>query len=399
MAPVAKKLVRNPLLYPAYRRARAALWRTGALGRISLAALVRGGNAAGYIGRAGTQDLDDAIMLPIFRRELAPVRLYPSMSYREMERRAWGWACRRAFSACVLGGGTLIFTDHCFEYLARAVDAGLPCYVAGAGALAPEFWAKYGPERLFSPERWAGLLSACRFVGVRGPLSRRSLEAAGLKEVEVIGDPGLLLAGEGPPPAAPPGQVLGVNFGTGSGQVWGGSESRPMAALAEALNRLAAEGWSLRLYCVRPADWPMVEKLRGLLAAPHVDVVQAFRSAGEYLKDVAACSAFVGMRLHAAALALAAGVPALMLEYRPECRDFMASVGLEPYVLRLDEVEAAALAARVRELPGKRGEILGTFWPEMTALKTRLRSGLRQVAAAGGGPVGGVLTSRDMDGE
>ena len=40
-----------------------------------------------------------------------------------------------------------------------------------------------------------------------------------------------------------------------------------------------------------------------------------------------------------------------MLEYRPKCRDFMASLGLEALTIRLDEVEAAPLAGRLRELP------------------------------------------------
>ncbi len=358
------------------------LRRSALLGRNLLAALRGGKRGVGYIGLVpdvGIHNLGDAIMLSVFEREMAPARLYPSMLYRSIEHRVWRAACRRTFSACILGGGTLLFWRHFYDYLSEALDAGVPCYVLGTGVNSPEFWREYDPAFLFSPERSVEALRACRFVGVRGPLSQRILQEAGLEGAEVVGDPALLLAGDGPPPAPAEERVLGVNIGTSWDNVWGGDEERPMAEVAAAANALATEGWSVRFYCVWPEDRPAVEKVRARVSAGNVSVAEHYLSAEDFMADVGRCSAFVGMKLHATALALCAGVPSLMIDYRPKCLDFMASLGLEDLTIRLDEIEATPLARMLSSLPERRVEIHERYWPRLLAMKTALRERLAMV--------------------
>ncbi len=339
---------------------------------IALRALLGGHSEVGYVGCVGTHNIGDAIMLPLFRDQLGGSRLQPSLGFRGVEHRLWSMVCRRSMRACVLGGGTLIFGDHYYEYLARALDAGVPCHVIGSGVRSPEFWEQYGPDRIYSPERWVQALQSCAFVGVRGPHSRQLLLEAGFEGAEVIGDPALLLASESA--QVPSGEkLLGVNFGTSYDLVWGGDEAGAMCRLAAAVREMLNAGWRARLYCVWPCDREAVASLAREIGSDKVETVEILTSAREYLDDVVRCSVFVGMKLHAVALALCAGVPAVMLEYRPKCRDFMASLALDGYSVRIDRLEPSRLAGTLQALPASRSEYLGVCRDPALVLKRELR--------------------------
>jgi len=61
-------------------------------------------------------------------------------------------------------------------------------------------------------------------------------------------------------------------------------------------------------------------------------------------------NAFVGIKLHSVILSMCAGVPSIMIEYAPKCRDFMASVDLEDFCLDVDSVDAEVLGATFEQL-------------------------------------------------
>ena len=61
-------------------RVRRILRRARVLGRTALASILGRRSAAGYIGwvrEYSTDNLGDSAMLPVFARELAPIRLFP----------------------------------------------------------------------------------------------------------------------------------------------------------------------------------------------------------------------------------------------------------------------------------------------------------------------------------
>jgi len=91
-----------------------------------------------------------------------------------------------------------------------------------------------------------------------------------------------------------------------------------------------------------------------------------------FKRQVSRCSVFLGMKLHATILALCSHVPSIMLEYRPKCRDFMASVGLERYCIRTDELESQNLASLVEVASDQRPEIQQVFRAAAHAYKNKL---------------------------
>ena len=69
---------------------------------------------------------------------------------------------------------------------------------------------------------------------------------------------------------------------------------------------------------------------------------------------MASCELIVGQRLHALVLAAAAGVPGIMLEYQPKCRDFMESIECSERSFRTDHLSAGQLIEALDELSSSR---------------------------------------------
>jgi polysaccharide pyruvyl transferase WcaK-like protein len=69
---------------------------------------------------------------------------------------------------------------------------------------------------------------------------------------------------------------------------------------------------------------------------------------------------FVGFKLHAVVLAYCARVPALMIEYRPKCRDFMESIGADEFVVRADQQTTELLLAKVEQLNSRGSALIST---------------------------------------
>jgi len=324
-------------------------------------------------------------MLPIFARELAPLRLHHSMMYRPIEHSVWKWACRRAFRACILGGGTLVFWQAFLDYFRVALDAGVPCYVLGTGVLDPDFWDRRQPEFVAGRSQWKDALNSCRFVGVRGEASRQTLSELGVRNVSVVGDPSLLLAGSGLSRTCvhtPP--VLGLNWGTAYGVLWGDDEVEPRRALATAATHLANNGWRLRIYCVWPNDRKAVDDFTALLPARSWSLAEHYLCARDFIRDVSGCTVFAGMKLHSTALALCANVPSIMLAYRPKCEEFMRSVGLEELCVRVDTLSGKALASTLLETAERWPALRSTFMTATDALQGSLRSAMAMVTEQAG---------------
>ena len=62
-----------------------------------------------------------------------------------------------------------------------------------------------------------------------------------------------------------------------------------------------------------------------------------------FTSKVRELTAFVGMKLHATALATCALTPSVMLEYRPKCRDYMQSIGQEAHTFKTNVFRATTI--------------------------------------------------------
>jgi len=234
----------------------------------------------------------------------------------------------------LLGGGTLIgqkqlWLDITQEYQKQRHSL----VVFGTGVEDATFWPGDPPL-----EAWRPILKKCSFLGVRGPISARLLETIGCQDVHIVGDPVLVYAHDTPRPDISP-DCLGLNIGTADGRLFGGSELRVASEMAKIATTAKRNGWSVEWFVVWPKDLELTRRVANETGTAE-RIHEVYTDRDRFMQLVGRLGAFVGMKLHATLLATCALVPSIMIEYRPKCRDFMASIDQEHATIRSDEFRA-----------------------------------------------------------
>ena len=324
----------------------------------------------GYVGWTGHENLGDEMLYQAYQRLFPEYHVLPFISLRSSKRDTYRKITGRdIFAAGCLGGGTLINrSKKRLETFCRLLDECPVCFCLGTGVADSGFWEGRADwkDQLTA---WVDRLKQCQFVGVRGPVGAAVLKQAGLKDVEVVGDSALIFAKESY--AAPEEKVLGVNVGTALGNVWG-TEEQMVERIAVACKALRSKGWKILFLCVWPRDMDSSRALAKQIgiADPQIhlvtcDVAQALDVCGR-------CTTFIGMKLHSVVTAICAGVPSIMIEYRPKCRDFMDSLGLEEYVVRSDSIDLDHLVGLSEHLASNRPAIQDKMRKRTAEFKQRL---------------------------
>jgi hypothetical protein len=302
---------------------------------------LRGGGVE-YVGFYPCENLGD---VAVYEAVQALLRPSPTVAPpRVKSRLAQRIVDKRPKEVALLGGGTLVGAS---DYLARfrAARTNAPVAAAlGTGVLDPDFPDDY-PEGEAVLQAWARELSSCDFVGVRGDRSLQLLADYGV-EARVTGDPVFAYADTD---RWDPQGGLGVNVGGSKGRTWG-DESDYLAEISRYLAEFKSAGLKPEFFVVWPEDLAATAIVRSASGLEDAPVHRYYLDAERYLERVQTMEAFVGIKLHATALALCAGVPSIMLEYRPKCRELMESLSLGDSCIRTDAVTAARLDSAVRAL-------------------------------------------------
>lgn len=294
---------------------------------------------AGYIGWVGHNNLGDEAMYYAFK-ELLFRRLDINLfAYGNMNKR---------FDIAFLGGGTLI--NRSVGYLHLFQEAQASCsqsYVFGTGVCSDEFW-RTRPRWIDRMAEWRDCLHRANFLGVRGPLSKQRLTEHGIKNVEVIGDLALSLA----QPTVKPKKFrknIGINIGISYGNVWG-NERSILAFIIRAGSELIKRGWKITFVPMWPPDVGYIEIAAKMISSSKVNIFHDFLSIPKTLDVLENMDVFVGEKLHSVTLSMCVYTPSIMLEYRPKCQDFMASMGLETFNMPTNMLSLKRLLHLVEEL-------------------------------------------------
>jgi polysaccharide pyruvyl transferase WcaK-like protein len=120
--------------------------------------------------------------------------------------------------------------------------------------------------------------------------------------------------------------------------MWG-DEDRVLDEYVKLATYAKEAEWLVKWFVVYPPDLSITEKAADLSGTGE-EIHKVYSDINRYLELVRPLSTFVGMKLHATALATCTYVPSVMLEYRPKCRDYMQSIGQDNVTIRTDRVKA-----------------------------------------------------------
>jgi polysaccharide pyruvyl transferase WcaK-like protein len=315
-----------------------------------LVPLLEGRPRLAYVGGHGFQNLGDDALFEAARQvfdgfHVATFRFAP----REMRLARLGLSGSRYFQQFILGGGTFI-NPYGLPVARTALRQGLPAWTLGTGVGSAGFNMNPRPELL----EWRDLLRDFRAVGVRGPLSKATLDALNVPRVEVIGDLALVFAREASEPPALPRRFAVNTMFSPPGEKAGYPDER-LDGLAHAVRHFMSQGWEPVFVAMHEWDALCLRRLAATVGREGA-IIHEPRTAEAYMRLVGPCTLTLAVRLHAAVLSCCAGTPPLMLGYREKCLDFMASLGLEAWHVDLSSPEqdifsrALALAEQADEL-------------------------------------------------
>lgn len=296
------------------------------------------GKRIGYIGWLGHGNLGDEAMYQAVCKAFDPARVIPYQRVRGAKKLE-KLCQKQIFQTVLLGGGTLINELTYFDLLNEAQSLGYATAIFGAGVRNPQFWDTVS-KNLNHISYWIPLLERCSFVGIRGPISKEILAEYGFNKAEVIGDPALLWA----LPTITPKKMtkkLGINIGISPEKMWA-KEEDVLAFIVKFVRNMIDRGWEITFFPMWDGDIPYIHEAVRQIGRP-ISVSNTLWSVEETLRHIQSCDLFIGQKLHSVILACCTYTPSIMLEYRPKCRDFMASLDLEQYNLRIDSLDMEQL--------------------------------------------------------
>lgn len=301
---------------------------------------------AGYIGWLGHANLGDEAMYLSLKKLFPQFQVIVSNDAHPIELILYRYLIkrRRFYKFVFLGGGTLINDLSYLDALQCARLRDINLVVFGTGIRDPSFWAEHYPHVDYARmmAKWISVLQKAAFVGVRGPQSASILESFGLVKPRVIGDPALSLCTPRPPDS-PRSHTIAINLGC-SGPMWGSQES-----LNEVIGRLSQHvletGWHVEFLPMHLTDLRLGQSIIRAFNLERVSVWREFKNVSKTLERIRTYDLVVGQRLHSTVLACGCGVPAISLEYRPKCGDFMESIDMQQFSIRTDAVAVDKILA------------------------------------------------------
>lgn len=164
---------------------------------------------------------------------------------------------------------------------------------------------------------------------------------------------------------------IGVNIGHSFGHVYGSEESIS-DSYSEFIRLLIIDGWNVEFFCVVPDDEKITFDTAKKAGIERPIVHKIYTDSKKYKELVRKMSAFIGMKLHAVVLANCAGVPAIMIEYRPKCYEYMRSIDMEDFVIRSDNICPVDVMQKIDYLNLNRLDISNSITRRVREYKNKL---------------------------
>ncbi len=338
------------------------LAREGSKERDIIRGIKSGKPVVSYMGFTGHNNLGDEILYDAYKALFPELVLVPFRDSKTLKLYA-KLHKKPMYVAGFLGGGTLINqSTRWLNQIAVLQEQGLPIYCLGTGVTVSDFREKHEKT---SMNEWVKTLETFKQVGVRGPYSKKMLEDAKFKNFVVTGDTALTLA-PAKMPKRPGTKVIGFNYGlVKQNQIWGDANTYT-ENIVQSIKNFIKDGYEIRLLTVWDKDIPSTEALVKLVDDPKCTMRLCYKTLEDFNHELAECEYFIGQKLHASIMACMERIPTIMIEYQPKCRDFMASVDMEDYVIKTSDCTPEGLKKLFNKLEKNAGTIQKTLDKRVT---------------------------------
>jgi polysaccharide pyruvyl transferase WcaK-like protein len=288
----------------------------------------------GIIGWAGHGNLGDESIRDAIGAMLPEIRFYPFGGKRvEAVLARAGYSGTGVFRSVLVGGGTLVNEGY-LPLVEAAAQSGMRVALFGTGVGSSGFSEDEGG----SLRGWAPILERAGAVGVRGPVSRERLRTKCGFDAEIVGDVALQWTLPVAPAAREKARLV-INLSSAGGVTEGEPIDSIVRSVGAIVQEFRARGGEVVLMALGEHDATVLRKLAGRCGLGEESLLSIRQSTPEFLQEVSGATAMICVRLHAAVLACCAGVPPIVFQYRDKCRDFMASMELDNYVVGYEAPE------------------------------------------------------------
>jgi polysaccharide pyruvyl transferase WcaK-like protein len=299
-----------------------------------------------YSGWVGYGNLGDELLFSAHEKLFAEHNLIPyhRMSLLNILIRL----NRKNVKGCFLGGGTLINLPGAWlKDTKRMLAMDVPVFALGTGVNFKLTEDNERPVVNDSIRSWIGPLEQFRYLGVRGPLSAEVLDARLEKSTEVVGDTALSLA---PDMYAVPEKdnMIGICVGYGKdiSPVFDADTYR--AIFSTFIKEHISQGFEVTLLPVVRNDEAFNQELLEDVNDIRCSVINFRGEQEEYFSGVAACTLFIGQKLHSTVTATMLRVPSVMISYHAKCVDYMYSIGMEDQIIFMKDLSVRTLTEKSR---------------------------------------------------
>jgi hypothetical protein len=305
---------------------------------------------AAYLGWIGNDNLGDEILYEAHKKLFSKLNIYyiEPIKFLKLYKLL---IKRQIFNIGILGGGTLINqADRWLNETKLFNSNHIPLFCFGTGVASSTFWSKQ-KERTWENniKNWVEILSTFKFVGVRGPYSLMTLQKHGLKNIVVVGDTALSLAPNTYKKRELT-KVIGINFGSFKDVPIMGDRHKYINELAKLINKLIQQGYTIHLLPIWKSDIKSNKELKRLINDKSCLLEINYNNYSKYVESVLKCDIFLGQKLHSTIISTMHRVPSIMLEYDPKCRDYMASIDMEKYVIGIPEINFNNIIENIEDL-------------------------------------------------
>jgi len=301
---------------------------------------------ASYVGWTGQGNLGDEVLLQSHQLLFKDFSVVPYRPESRFQIKTQAKFQSSGFKLGFLGGGTLI--NQSPAWLRRIQELqlrGLPMFCMGAGVTTEQFRPAF--ERTSIPE-WIQVLETMEFVGVRGPFSQQALADFGYA-APILGDPAIAFAPfMSPLPASR--KVIGFNFGISKKTLLLPNSDGFLPNVVKLIKALIEEGKEVILLPVCAEDVASNKAVLSIVNNGACTMRVCYESLDDYNSALLECGLFIGQKLHSTVLATILRIPSIMIEYQPKCRDYMASIEMEDYVVKTSVFEVNAILDKLQNL-------------------------------------------------